>query len=52
VNFARSNSEAGQQIYMAASVGNDPLRWMAVNGDTSTVGRTTTASFQLVVAGH
>lgn len=31
VNFARSNSEAGQQIYMAASVGNDPLRWMAVN---------------------
>jgi hypothetical protein len=32
VNFARSNSEAGQQIYMAASVGNDPTRWVAVNG--------------------
>jgi hypothetical protein len=31
VNFARSNSEAGQQIYMAASVGNDPTRWAAVN---------------------
>ena len=31
VNFARSNSEAGQQIYMAASVGNDPTRWEAVN---------------------
>jgi hypothetical protein len=31
-NFARSNSQAGQQIYMAASVGNDPTRWTAVNG--------------------
>lgn len=31
-NFARSNSEVGQQIYMAASVGNDPTRWVAVNG--------------------
>ncbi|MEO8358771.1 MAG: bacterial Ig-like domain-containing protein [Vicinamibacteria bacterium] len=30
-NFARSNSEPGQQIYMAASVGNDPTRWVAVN---------------------
>jgi len=32
VNFARSNSQAGQQIFMAASVGNDPTRWVAVNG--------------------
>ncbi|MEO8621016.1 MAG: bacterial Ig-like domain-containing protein [bacterium] len=32
VNFARSNSEPGQQIYMAASVGNDPTSWLAVNG--------------------
>lgn len=31
VNFARSNSQAGQQIYMAASVGNDPMSWEAVN---------------------
>jgi hypothetical protein len=31
VNFARSNSQEGQQIYMAASVGNDPTRWVAVN---------------------
>ncbi|WP_433499436.1 immunoglobulin-like domain-containing protein [Sphaerimonospora sp. CA-214678] len=31
VNFARSNSQAGQQIYMAASVGNDPTRLTAVN---------------------
>jgi hypothetical protein len=31
VNFARSNSQAGQQIYMAVSVGNDPTRWLAVN---------------------
>jgi hypothetical protein len=31
-NFARSNSQAGQQIYMATSVGNDPTRWVAVNG--------------------
>jgi hypothetical protein len=31
VNFARSNSQAGQQIYMAASIGNDPLSWEAVN---------------------
>lgn len=31
-NFARSNNQAGQQIYMAASVGNDPTRWVAVNG--------------------
>lgn len=31
-NFARSNSHAGQQVYMAASVGNDPTRWVAVNG--------------------
>lgn len=31
VNFARSNSQAGQQIYMAASVGNDPTSWEAVN---------------------
>jgi hypothetical protein len=42
VNFARSNSEAGQQIYMAASVGNDPTRWTAVDGGhavlTSTLG--------------
>lgn len=32
VNFARSNSQAGQQIYMAASIGNDPTSWEAVNG--------------------
>jgi hypothetical protein len=31
VNFARSNSQQGQQIYMAASVGNDPTSWEAVN---------------------
>ncbi|MFC6078331.1 glycoside hydrolase family 43 protein [Microbispora bryophytorum] len=31
VNFARSNSQAGQQIYMATSVGNDPTRWVAAN---------------------
>jgi hypothetical protein len=31
VNFARSNSHDGQQIYMAASIGNDPTRWVAVN---------------------
>ncbi|MEW9527226.1 immunoglobulin-like domain-containing protein [Microbispora sp. NPDC049125] len=30
-NFARSNSQAGQQIYMASSVGDDPTRWVAVN---------------------
>lgn len=30
-NFARSNSHAGQQIYMASSVGNDATRWVAVN---------------------
>ncbi len=31
VNFARSNSHDGQQIYMAASVGNDATSWEAVN---------------------
>ncbi|MEV5744875.1 immunoglobulin-like domain-containing protein [Microbispora rosea] len=31
VNFARSNSRAGQQIYMATSVGDDPTRWVAVD---------------------
>lgn len=31
VNFARSNSIAGQQIYAAVSVGNDPTHWVAVN---------------------
>ena len=31
LNFARSNSTAGQQIYAAVSVGNDPTRWVAVN---------------------
>ncbi|MEU8254398.1 immunoglobulin-like domain-containing protein [Micromonospora inaquosa] len=31
VNFARSNSQAGQQLYFAASIGNDPLSWAAVN---------------------
>ncbi len=31
VNFARSNSQPGQQIYIAASIGNDPTRWIAVN---------------------
>jgi hypothetical protein len=31
VNFARSNTQAGQQIYMAASIGNDPTRWTGVN---------------------
>ncbi|WP_433553561.1 bacterial Ig-like domain-containing protein [Micromonospora zamorensis] len=31
VNFARSNSQQGQQIYLAASVGNDPTSWDAVN---------------------
>ncbi|MEV7809095.1 immunoglobulin-like domain-containing protein [Microbispora sp. NPDC088329] len=30
-NFARSNCQAGQQIYMATSVGDDPTRWVAVN---------------------
>ncbi|MEO8000151.1 MAG: glycoside hydrolase family 43 protein, partial [Gemmatimonadaceae bacterium] len=32
VNFARSNSQAGQQIYMASSVANDPTEWVALNG--------------------
>ncbi|WP_214106214.1 hypothetical protein [Acrocarpospora catenulata] len=27
----RSNSQAGQQIYMSTSVGNDPTRWVAAN---------------------
>ena len=31
-NFARSNSHDGQQLYFAASVGNDPTVWRAVNG--------------------
>lgn len=31
VNFARSNSQSGQQIYMASSVGNDATSWTAVN---------------------
>jgi len=31
VNFARSNSQEGQQIYMAYSVGNDATNWIAVN---------------------
>ncbi|WP_051723667.1 immunoglobulin-like domain-containing protein [Micromonospora chokoriensis] len=31
-NFARSNSQAGQQIYMATSVGNDATRWTAAKG--------------------
>ncbi|MGW3890430.1 immunoglobulin-like domain-containing protein [Micromonospora chokoriensis] len=31
-NFARSNSQNGQQIYAATSVGNDATRWTAVNG--------------------
>ncbi|MDG4840302.1 immunoglobulin-like domain-containing protein [Micromonospora parva] len=30
-NFARSNSQAGQQIYMATSIGNDATRWTAAN---------------------
>jgi hypothetical protein len=30
-NFARSNSQDGQQIYMASSVGNDATTWTAVN---------------------
>ncbi|KAK2768214.1 hypothetical protein FQN54_000066 [Arachnomyces sp. PD_36] len=30
-NFARSNSQAGQQIYMAYSVGNDATNWVAIN---------------------
>lgn len=31
VNFARSNSHRGQQVYMAYSVGNDGTRWKAAN---------------------
>ncbi|MEV4766825.1 immunoglobulin-like domain-containing protein [Micromonospora chokoriensis] len=31
-NFARSNSQEGQQIYMATSVGNDATRWTATKG--------------------
>lgn len=31
VNFARSNSHRGQQLYSAASIGNDPTSWAAVN---------------------
>ncbi|MGW5560139.1 immunoglobulin-like domain-containing protein [Micromonospora sp. NPDC003944] len=31
VNFARSNSQEGQQIYLATSVGNDATRWEAAN---------------------
>lgn len=31
-NFAQSNNHMGQQIYMAASIGNDPTSWIAVNG--------------------
>ncbi|KAF5686660.1 arabinosidase [Fusarium circinatum] len=30
-NFARSNCREGQQIFMAASIGNDPLDWVAVS---------------------
>jgi hypothetical protein len=30
-NFARSNSQSGQQIYMAYSVGNDATSWIAAN---------------------
>lgn len=32
VNFARSNSHEGQQLYFAVSVGDDPTAWRAVNG--------------------
>lgn len=32
VNFARSNSQEGQQLYFAASVGDDPTTWQAVHG--------------------
>ncbi|EED22608.1 arabinosidase, putative [Talaromyces stipitatus ATCC 10500] len=31
VNFALSNCDRGQQIYMAYSIGNDPTRWKAAN---------------------
>lgn len=31
VNFALSNCDQGQQIYMAYSIGNDPTRWKAAN---------------------
>ncbi|MEO3807438.1 hypothetical protein ABGB17_00400 [Sphaerisporangium sp. B11E5] len=31
VKFARSNCKEGQQISMAASVGDDPTRWVAVD---------------------
>ncbi|EXA44068.1 hypothetical protein FOVG_05573 [Fusarium oxysporum f. sp. pisi HDV247] len=30
-NFARSNSNIGQQVYFATSVGNDPTAWVATN---------------------
>ncbi|KAF5546563.1 arabinosidase [Fusarium mexicanum] len=30
-NFARSNCREGQQIFMAASIGNDALNWVAVS---------------------
>ncbi len=32
VNFSRSNSQAGQQIYMAVSVGNDPTGEVLLRG--------------------
>ncbi|MGP9707709.1 immunoglobulin-like domain-containing protein [Brachybacterium sp. AOP24-D1-21] len=32
VNFARSNSHDGQQLYFAVSEGDDPTAWRAVNG--------------------
>ncbi|KAB5515352.1 hypothetical protein GE09DRAFT_903903, partial [Coniochaeta sp. 2T2.1] len=34
-NFARSNSQNGQQVYMAYSVGNDATAWVATNGGYS-----------------
>ncbi|KAL7768482.1 hypothetical protein ACKLNR_002783 [Fusarium oxysporum f. sp. zingiberi] len=30
-NFARSNSNIGQQVYFATSVGNDPTAWVVTN---------------------
>jgi hypothetical protein len=34
-NFARSNNQNGQQVYMAYSVGNDATTWVATNGGFS-----------------
>ncbi|KAK2680601.1 Glycosyl hydrolase, five-bladed beta-propellor domain superfamily [Fusarium oxysporum f. sp. vasinfectum] len=33
INFARSNSNIGQQVYFATSVGNDPTAWVATNDE-------------------